>query len=271
MRIQILGTGAAEAWPALFCGCKTCVRARQAGGKDYRSRASLQIDDLYKIDLPPDTYYHMVRFHLDLSALKYLFITHSHEDHLAGHELAYVRPPFAHNLAHPPIRVYGNAAVASMLEPVAGRCQGLLEVHQAEPFLPIKADHLAFTPVIAEHAPPEQALNYVIQSPSATVLYACDTGLYGEQTMGFLAGLHLDLAIIECTQGTQPLPSTYHMGWEGVLRLRDDLAKLAALPAQAPVVITHFSHNIGLLHEELEALAAPEGVTVAYDGITLEL
>jgi phosphoribosyl 1,2-cyclic phosphate phosphodiesterase len=77
MRIQILGTAAAEGWPAVFCGCQTCLRARAAGGKDIRSRSSVQIDNEIKIDLPPDTYYHSVRHNIEFSRLKHLFITHS--------------------------------------------------------------------------------------------------------------------------------------------------------------------------------------------------
>ena len=73
MFIRILGTAAAEGWPAVFCGCQTCRRARAAGGKDLRSRASVQIDDVFKIDLPPDTYSQAARFGLDLSVLKHLF------------------------------------------------------------------------------------------------------------------------------------------------------------------------------------------------------
>ncbi len=115
MRIQILGTAAAEGWPAVFCGCKTCARARAAGGYNIRSRASIQIDDIYKIDLPPDTYYHVIRDGLDLSKLAHLFITHSHPDHLDLAELGFSRPPFAHDLANAPIRIYGNETVTSAI------------------------------------------------------------------------------------------------------------------------------------------------------------
>ena len=272
MRIQILGTAAAEAWPGLFCGCDTCRRARAAGGKDLRSRASLQIDDAWKVDLPPDTYLHLVRHGLDFSRLRHLFITHSHHDHFAWQELEYVRPPFAHDLAAPPITLYGNDAVRAKLDGgIAERAADYLQVRPAEPFVPIAADGLTFTPILASHAPPEQSLNYVIQSLAATVLYASDTGLYPRETMAHLARYRFDLLIVECTQGLLPHPSELHMGWGGVLRLRDDLAKTGAVAAGTGLVITHFSHNIGLLHDELQEAVAPEGAHVAYDGMILEV
>jgi len=55
MEIKILGTAASEGWPAIFCACETCRRAREVGGKNIRSRASVQFGPRYKIDLPRDT------------------------------------------------------------------------------------------------------------------------------------------------------------------------------------------------------------------------
>jgi len=34
MKVKILGTAAAEGWPALFCRCPACQRARKLGGKN---------------------------------------------------------------------------------------------------------------------------------------------------------------------------------------------------------------------------------------------
>lgn len=267
MRIQILGTAAAEGWPAVFCGCETCVRARAAGGYNLRSRASIQIDDIYKIDLPPDTYYHVIRHGLDLSKLAHLFVTHSHGDHLDLVEMNYMRPPFGHNLANAPIKVYGNETVTSAIAARYGEGKLPIELVTLKPFEPISVDSLVFTPIEAHHNPNELCLNYVIESDSATALYASDTGEYEQHTLDFLESREFDLLIIECTQGTLPYPATNHMSFEAVLRLRDALAK----PNGVRTIITHFSHNIGLLHDELEAIAGPEGVEVAYDGMEIRL
>lgn len=271
MRIRILGTAAAEGWPAVFCGCETCRGARAAGGKDIRSRASVQIDDVFKIDLPPDTYSQAARFGLDLSTLKHLFFTHSHADHFAVRELAYLRPPFAHDLANAPVKVYGNEAVVGAIEANYGGVGMPIELHRVEPFVPVRADHLTFTPVRAQHKLDEVALNYVVQSESATVLYASDTGLYDQATMEELARFRFDLLIIECTQGTLDMPSHLHMGFQGVLELRRGLIESGAAQPDTRTVITHFSHNMRMLHAEMEAFAAKEGVEVAYDGWSAEV
>jgi phosphoribosyl 1,2-cyclic phosphate phosphodiesterase len=268
LHLQILGTAAAEGWPAIFCGCETCSRARSAGGKNIRSRASLQIDRVYKIDLPPDTYLHSAAHGLSLSKLKCLLFTHSHGDHFAPHEILYLKPPFAHNLEHVPIKIYGNQAVIGTIESNYGDTLPI-ELIEARPFEPIQADYLTFIPIKAQHKPDEVALNYVIQSADATVLYASDTGTYADETIEHLLGYAFDVLIVECTLGTLGIPPTGHMGFEAVLDLREKLSRGGALRPNTRTVITHFSHNIGLLHDELEAIAVPEGVEVAYDGIEI--
>ena len=55
MKLQYFGTAAAEGWPALFCGCDACRRAREAGGRNIRTRSQALIDDKLLIDFPADT------------------------------------------------------------------------------------------------------------------------------------------------------------------------------------------------------------------------
>ena len=57
MRIQYWGTAAAEAYPAMFCTCEACRRAREQGGKNIRTRTSALIDQSVMIDFSPDTNY----------------------------------------------------------------------------------------------------------------------------------------------------------------------------------------------------------------------
>jgi len=271
VRLQILGTAAAEGWPAVFCGCDTCTRARIAAGPNIRTRQSVQIDDTFKIDLPPDTHYHQFSFGLRLCELQHLFITHSHEDHLALNELHYVGAPFAHNLANPPIRIYGNPTVVAAVDSIKTRADLPIETVTLRPFVPVQAGHLRFVPIPGVHKPGEECLTYVVQSEGSTVLCAWDTGLYDERSIERLSEYVFDLMIVECTQGMLDMPSRYHMGFAGVLELRDVLAKSAAVNAGTRIVLTHFSHNIGLLHDEFAAIASREGIEPAWDGLTLTI
>ena len=81
MKVQWLGTAAAEGWPALFCRCEACRKAVQLGGKNIRMRASALVDDELLIDAGPDLYAQKLRFGLDLSVVRTILITHEHSDH----------------------------------------------------------------------------------------------------------------------------------------------------------------------------------------------
>ena len=43
MKLKYLGTAAAEAIPAIFCSCATCIQARATGGKDVNYEESHRI------------------------------------------------------------------------------------------------------------------------------------------------------------------------------------------------------------------------------------
>ena len=63
------------------------------------------------------------------------------------------------------MRVYAPPSVYSALKPLLLAHPDLpMELHEAKPFEPIKADHLTFTPIVASHAPTQLCLNYIVQS-----------------------------------------------------------------------------------------------------------
>ena len=65
----------------MFCNCDNCREARRLGGKNLRARAQALIDDDLMVDFNADTYLNGQRFGIDLSAVKYFLITHTHRDH----------------------------------------------------------------------------------------------------------------------------------------------------------------------------------------------
>lgn len=272
MKILFLGTAAAEGWPGIFCRCAVCRRAREAGGRNIRTRSSCIIDDTLMVDFPPDTYLHALKNNLSLDKIAHLIITHSHEDHFFPADLRMRRQPFAHLAADsvPRLTVYGNSAVSQALafaetEP---DMPAVLAIREVRPFQPFTAGTACITPLLAAHMENEQCFLYLINSNGKTLLYGHDTGYFPEQTWEFLAGTHLDAALFDCTYGPED-NDIGHMGFPAVRRVRDRLVSQGSGDAQTRWVITHFSHNGGLLHEELEALASPHGFLTAYDGLEL--
>ncbi|MBA2481148.1 MAG: hypothetical protein H0V44_10840 [Planctomycetes bacterium] len=76
MDLHLLGTAAAEGWPAAYCDCPVCELARELGGPNIRMRTGALIDDDLKIDHSPDTIVHMQRARRSLAKVRAIVMTH---------------------------------------------------------------------------------------------------------------------------------------------------------------------------------------------------
>jgi len=273
MKIKILGTCAAEGWPALFCNCPACGKARKLGGKNIRTRSSIQFDNLLKIDLPPDTLMHTYKYNLELHKLRYLLITHSHEDHLSAGELEYLMSPYAVPPVVDSLKILGNRnsidIIKKAMDSPSSEHPGLLNVVAS--FQEFSLPPYNVTTLKAEHKPDEEALNYIIEKDGKRVLYTCDTGFYEQPSWDFIRGKKVDLVISECTMGINRSDYKYHMGFNDVLDLKKKAEEIGFTDSNTQWVLTHFSHGGGLMHEEMEAIVKPEGFEVAWDGMEIEI
>ena len=143
------------------------------------------------------------------------------------------------------------------------------EIHEVTPFESVNLSGLTVTPVTAIHKADELCLNWILGDLGHAVLYASDTGLYESPTWDFLSGVKFDLVVSECTHGYNGQYRT-HMSVPDVLEMRRKLQEMGSLNDGCRVVLTHFSHNSVLLHDELQARAGEEGLIVAYDGMQIE-
>lgn len=269
MKIRILGTAAAEGIPSVFCACDTCERARRLGGKDLRSRSSALFDGKHLIDLSPDFWYHMTRFGLDTVALESIFITHPHADHLSERELNYLKPWFAHGRPLP-LQVYGNKTVTERVRPVLGDHLGEVgDVHEVEPFKPVETGEHIFTPVTALHMDSDLCLNYIVQHGGRTALYACDVGEYPDDTWEFFRSYRFDVVIPECTSGPHG-GGKHHMNFEKIFEMKKRLEEMGSF-SEGMYVLTHFSHNGGVTHDEIVAYVSSSSIQVAYDGMEIDI
>ncbi|NMB24933.1 MAG: hypothetical protein GX986_05310, partial [Firmicutes bacterium] len=80
----------------------------------------------------------------------------------------------------------------------------------------------------------------------------------------------LDLVSLDCTHGDEDVWDN-HMGIPAILRTRERMLETGIAHDDTVFVATHFSHNGGLLHHELEEILNPQGFVVAYDGMRLTL
>ncbi len=276
MKLQYLGTSAAEGFPAVFCNCEFCRAARRDLAREQRSRSQMLIDGQLLVDFPPDAYLHAVRFGVDLSAVRALLVTHSHTDHFYAQEFVNRGYKFASGMAVPDLDIYGNEEVAAVYaegvrREMRGEVGEHIRFHVVHAFEKRRVGPYEVLSFPASHTPKEEALLYCVRGDK-TVLYCNDTGLPAEECYRFLAenGVHADLVSMDCTQVDRG-GSGRHMGLEQNAALRDKLLEYGISDGKTKYYVTHFSHNSAPLRDRIDKLAAGYGFCAAYDGLTVEL
>jgi phosphoribosyl 1,2-cyclic phosphate phosphodiesterase len=269
VKIHLLGTSAAEGFPGIFCQCAHCHKARRLGGKNIRTRTSAIFDDTLKVDFPPDTNLHVLRDGIDLSKVTDLLITHTHSDHLHAEDLGMRLPIYANGFDHP-LHVYGHDLPLRLCRNRIGQTEGHFVFHRIHAYKTFKAGDFQVTPLLADHDKMETCLIYVIEKNGKRVLYGHDTGWFPEETWSWLKGKELDLAILDCTNGHFPV-RTNHLNIEAVKEMQGIFHRDRILKEDGKIVVTHFSHNIGLQHQDLEDIFSPIGIEVAFDGKIIDL
>ena len=274
MKIQYLGTAAAEGWPALFCKCDACEKARQLGGKDIRTRSQSIVDDQLLIDMPADTYFHALQYHIDFSSIENILITHSHEDHFYPLDMIIKAPPYAFGGEAKKLYVYGNDVIVKMLKQ-SMELSGIDDIHnyivpvEVKPFVPFDAGDYNVTPLLADHIPNENCYIYLIEKDGKRLLYAHDTGIFPKQTWDYMKGIRFDAVSIDCTfvMGDN---ERGHLGLPNVNEVKEELYRIGCADSQTKFMINHFSHNGKITHEELTKNAEKIGCITAFDGMTVE-
>ncbi len=89
-----------------------------------------------------------------------------------------------------------------------------------------------------------------------------------KKTWDWLKGKKIDMAILDCTVGQNGNPkSRNHMSVETVIEVQKQFQAWNEENAKTQIIATHFSHNCGLLYQDLVEIFEPYGIEVAYDGL----
>lgn len=267
LKLHLLGTGAAEGYPAIFCKCNACMKARMLGGKDIRTRSSALLDDTIKIDFSADSYHHVLAYNLDLGSIQHFLFTHTHHDHFYPEDLMMRSPVFAHEIPYP-LHIYGNDAVMAKCEMVLGRYKEHFQLHRIQPFKTFQIKGYNITPLPADHNPLETCFIFYIEKEGKALLYGHDTGWFPDETWQWLKDKKMDIVLLDCTSGLFPYRRN-HMNIEAVKETKIIFEKNGNISENSQVVATHFSHNIDLTHDDLRKLLEPSGIIVAYDGMVV--
>lgn len=278
MKLKFLGTAAAEGVPAVFCNCDNCKRARSRGGKDIRTRSQILIDSDTLFDFPMDTYMHVLRYGLDLSAVKRVLISHAHMDHCYPQEFIMRGGPFAHALTEKYVEVICNETVREIFLNDTAReirpevAQDII-VTAVRPFERLTRGDMTVIPLPAAHTKGEECLVYYVERGGKGALILNDTGVLDAEIYGrlFDMGGRADVVTFDCTYGNMRHGAGRHMGLLDAADQAKVLDKKGVLKSDAKLICTHFSHNIGLDFAAMQREADKSGFAVAYDGMEVEV
>lgn len=275
MKIQFLGTAAAEGYPALFCTCERCKKARALGGKNIRSRSQAIIDDKIIIDFNADAFYHSALYNIDYTNLKTLLITHIHEDHFVPVEINFRNRGFASldETVTNKLDIYGSVDIAEPLKTYFKDDENYgFNINIKNEFEPFFAEDYKITPLKANHGTANPFI-YLIEKDGKTLLYGNDTGIFPDETYQYIENnvKHIDLLILDCTEGTKVIKYKTHMNLERNIIVKNCLSEMGVIDDNSILCLNHFSHNgENTLYEDMCTAADKEGFIVSYDGMNIE-
>jgi phosphoribosyl 1,2-cyclic phosphate phosphodiesterase len=146
----------------------------------------------------------------------------------------------------------------------------LMDVQTVAPFEKWEHGSYRFVSYDAFHGEARtQCLLYSVDDGEHRFLYAADTGPFPEATWQALAGQTFDVIILEETMGFGEYPQ--HMNWRSFLAHHRQFRENGMLRPGGKVIATHIGHNCNPAHERVVQILEPHGVTVAYDGLVIEL
>ena len=277
MKVQYLGTGAAEGVPAMFCNCAFCKEARKQGV--LRSRTQVLIDGELSVDFPPDAFYHMAKSGVDFSGIRYLLVTHAHQDHFFANDFILRGYKFAADMAEPDLNIFGSEEVCEIfcestrreLRPEIGQH---IHLYVLGAFEEARFGEWRVYPLKAKHSSREPLL-FLLEKGGKRVLHLHDTGLLPEEDYEYLAkvgGAPADLVTLDCTFLFDRVDeNARHMGIYEDMQVLKRLEEIGLADGHTKRVISHFSHNACPTEENLRRAEEEFGVIAAYDGMTLEI
>ncbi len=254
MQITFLGTATSQGIPVIGCECNVCLSDNP---KDKRLRTSVLIsrnDKKYVIDVGPDFRQQMLTTGTqDLDAV---LLTHEHNDHVIG--LDDLRPFIFKNKEK--MAIYGLPRVLDEIKerfsyafkPQAYPGAPSFDLRPIDESADVIIDDLPITPIRIEHGR-LPILGFRIND----FAYLTDMKSINQKEKSKLG--NLEILVIDSLR-----KETHHSH----LSLEESLDLIRELePKQAFLI--HLSHLMGR-HDDLEK-ELPEGVSIAYDGMVLEI
>ena len=289
MKITVLGCGAAEGIPAMFCQCTLCKQARER--KIFRTRSQILINDDMLIDFPPDTYYRSLAMGVNLGKIENILVTHSHSDHFYPEDFFARGDWSSFDLPVEKLTLHGNSAMRAAFEKNGYAKKKDTYVHEPhgvlngynvygqsseyvvhKTFETFTAGKYVVTALPAKHTIGENCFIYLVREGDKTLLYATDTGYFKKSVFDYFVNnnIKLDAMIVDSTYGLVCSSDKLHMNFFDNDELRKNMLELGIITEQTQCYLTHVFHGAA---KDLESLdkAVPLGYTLLRDGYEITL
>jgi phosphoribosyl 1,2-cyclic phosphate phosphodiesterase len=253
VRITFLGTGTSHGVPMIACDCATC---RSTDPRDNRLRPSIYVetaDAKVLVDAGPDLRAQALRH--DIRRVDAILFTHGHADHILGiDELRRFN-----YLTKRPMPCYGDAQTVGdirrtfhyVFDPAAPRGGGVPSVELFRLEGRLRIGDLDVQPVPLWHGE-----RPILGFRFDRVAYLTDCNRLADEAWGLLEGL--DVVVIDALRDT-PHPTHFSL---------DEAIEVARRIGARRTFFTHMCHH--LIHEATNA-RLPAGMSLAYDGLVLEM
>ncbi len=274
MKIKYLGTGASEGVPSLFCNCTVCKKAIEKGGKEIRKRSGFLINEDLLIDFSADIFSHMVANKIDLSAIKNIFITHSHEDHFYIPDLVMRTEADCFERTEKVVRLWGNQKIRDKFNKAIeqiGESTCITAGLSSGEEITI-GDYWVKT-FQSNHIKGEDCLLYLIKYNGKTYFHILDSDYPREEILEYLKvnKIKIDCVSADCTFGNLKEEYNGHMNvWQNA-KFKAQLQEIGAIDENTKYVLTHISHYCKDTYDSLNETAQKYGMIVSYDGMEIEL
>lgn len=254
VRVRFLGTGTSHGIPMIGCDCDVC---RSSDPRDQRLRSSicLECDDGARVLVDTTTDLRTQALRADLRRLDAVLYTHSHADHVMG--LDEVRR--FNMLSRQPVPLYGSPETLDDVRRSFGyifaadapRGGGVPDVRLCPIGGPFCLAGLEVVPIPVHHGQKD-----VLAFRIGRFAYVTDCNGMSDASQQALTGV--EVLVLDALRH-RPHPTHFSLA---------EAVDMARTLGARETYFTHMAHELG---HAATCAALPSGMTLAYDGLVLDI